>query len=404
MGKGQGYKYDPLGIADDEIPEGTLSYNAAVKRARHVVEQARREEQAAAAGPVLTVRDAVESYMASRDARETARKGREARSDATSRLSRYVTGKAARGKRKAVPAAPLGAVALHALTENDLLDWRAALPEALKGTTKKRLINDLKAALNTAYTNNRSRLPTTLPAAIKHGLRALDDGEEAEPIARENQILSDRQVRQVIDAARQIDEEQAWEGDLLRMVAMLAATGARFSQVARLRVGDVIAEEQRLMMPVSRKGRGGKTGSVTVRIGADILDLIRPVIGRPSTAMLLERRRKKQVAGTIRWERGERGPWLSSAELTRPWAAIRTRAGLEEDVVAYALRHSSIVRHLRHRENNPALVAKRHDTSIAMIERHYGRFIADALDELAAKSIIQLVSPAGENVVPLKRA
>lgn len=63
--------------------------------------------------------------------------------------------------------------------------------------------------------------------------------------------------------------------------------------------------------------------------------------------------------------------------MNRPWAAIRARSGLAT-VIPYALRHSSIVRGIL--SNLPArLVAALHDTSVAMIERHYGQFIADEL-------------------------
>jgi hypothetical protein len=54
-------------------------------------------------------------------------------------------------------------------------------------------------------------------------------------------------------------------------------------------------------------------------------------------------------------------------------------------VIPYALRHSSIVRGLR--ANLPIrLVAALHDTSVVMIERHYGRYIADGLEELTTES------------------
>ena len=56
----------------------------------------------------------------------------------------------------------------------------------------------------------------------------------------------------------EVDAEDEWNGDLARLVITLAATGGRFSQVTRMRVGDVQARERRLMIPVSRKGRGVK--------------------------------------------------------------------------------------------------------------------------------------------------
>src|SRR5690606_35844635 len=68
-GPGANYLQAPLGTADDEIKEGTLDFNAAVRAARQRVEQARAEAKAAAEGPPLTVRLAVEAYIAERDAR-----------------------------------------------------------------------------------------------------------------------------------------------------------------------------------------------------------------------------------------------------------------------------------------------------------------------------------------------
>uniref|UniRef100_UPI0019549B4F hypothetical protein n=1 Tax=Klebsiella pneumoniae TaxID=573 RepID=UPI0019549B4F len=78
------------------------------------------------------------------------------------------------------------------------------------------------------------------------------------------------------------------------------------------------------------------------------------------------------------WKKSERGPW-KKAELTRPWQAIREHAGMP-DVIPYALRHSSIVRGLR---NGLPIqhVAKLHNTSVAMIERHYAKYIATALED-----------------------
>jgi integrase len=392
---GTGYRQTPLGTADDELQAGTLSYDAANKAAAVKVEEARGEAKAAAAGAPLTVRDAIESYAAKRDARDSRRKGRAVRSDARTRLTRYVL------------SAPLADVMLHALTESDLETWRRALPDELKGATKQRMVNDLKAALNAAYGNHRKRLDPVLPAVIKHALRAdPHDNDDAEPLARDNQILKDAEIGRLIRAAGEVDAEQGFEGDLYRLVVVMAATGARFSQVARMRVADCQRADKRLMVPESRKGKGRTGGSVPVPVGADVLDALRPVVtGRPKTAPLLERWRHRQVsagAGGIRWERAGRGPWQSASELTRAWSDIRERAKLPE-VIPYTLRHSSIVRGIR--ANLPIrLVAALHDTSAAMIERHYGRWIVDGLEELAAQAVVPLVPPpVGAKVMRLRR-
>ena len=388
------YSQVKIGTADDELREGTLDFEQAVRAARATVEAERRLEKVAADGPALTVRAAVESYIADRDARDSARRGREVRSDARSRLELYVIGRQARGKRADVATNVIAEIGLHNLEESDLLTWRATLPGELKRTTKQRLMNDLKAALNEAYTANRKRLPATLPGAIAHGLRDLGhEGDEAESVARENQILSDMQVANLIGAAREIDAERGWEGDLYRMVVVLAATGARFSQVIRMRVSDVQTEQRRLMMPTSRKGNGAKVAAVPVAVPQDVLNALAPIVnGRASSERLLERWRSKQVPGGIRWERTDRGPWETASEMDRAWDAIRTRAGLPE-AIPYALRHSSIVRGIR--ANLPIrLVASSHDTSVSMIERHYGHFIADGLDDMAAAAVVSLIPVA----------
>jgi hypothetical protein len=110
----------------------------------------------------------------------------------------------------------------------------------------------------------------------------------------------------------------------------------------------------------------------------------------------------EQEPGGIAWKKSERGPW-KRGELARPWKAIRERAGMPE-VIPYALRHSSIVRGLR--KGLPIQqVAKLHNTSVKMIERHYAKYIATALEDLARAAVVSLVPRSDGNVVPMgKRA
>jgi hypothetical protein len=70
----QGYHREDVGTADDEIGKGNLDFNAAVRKARAIVEAVRVEAKAAADGPLLRVRGAVETYIDERDARETKRR------------------------------------------------------------------------------------------------------------------------------------------------------------------------------------------------------------------------------------------------------------------------------------------------------------------------------------------
>jgi integrase len=211
-------------------------------------------------------------------------------------------------------------------------------------------------------------------------------------IAREKQALSDIEIRNILAAASRVDTDGEWEGDLFRLVVVLAATGARYSQVIRMKVSDVRGTQCRLMIPVSAKGRGEKARThVAIQIGPDVMESLRPaVVGRQESDSLLLRPRWRQES-VAKWTKLGRAPWNSASELTRPWALIVAEAGLSADVVPYALRHSSIVRCLG--AGLPVrLVAALHDTPSAMIEKHYAAFIVDAMDELAARAIVPLTS------------
>lgn len=381
----QRYQQTTLSTADDEIATGNLSFDEAVKAARAHVESERKDAAAKAAGPVLTVRMATLQYIAARDARETARAGRIVKSDAH-RLEAHVLptddapknladAELAKWQASQTALKTLADTPLHKLTKADLAGWRAALPG--KSATRRRLTNDFKAALNAVA-------PDELKPIIAAGL-VKPDSEPSEPVARDNQILTDNQVRKLVQAAIATDD------DLGRMVVLLAATGARFSQVIRLQVGDVQPDRSRIMMPASHKGRTQdyEKPSIPIPVGQDVIDALRPVMGnRGPGEPLLERWRHIQT-GPAQWERNRRGPWTNAAELTRPWKALAT--SVELDVTSYSLRHSSIVRGLRN--GLPIrLVAAMHDTSTAMIERHYGKWIADGLEELAARAIVPMVA------------
>jgi hypothetical protein len=137
-------------------------------------------------------------------------------------------------------------------------------------------------------------------------------------------------------------------------------------------------------------------------VGDDVIEVLLPAIaGRPSDAPLSSDGSMNRSRG-IAWKKSERVPW-KRGELARPWKAIRERAGMPE-VIPYALRHSSIVRGLR--KGLPIQqVAKLHNTSVKMIERHYAKYIATALEDLARAAVVPLVPRSDGNVVPMgKRA
>lgn len=383
-----GYNRAPLGTADDVFDadgQAILNFTQAMAAARQHVSRVRANHAEAealkAAGPPITVRTVVEAYLTKRDAREAAQKnGIGLKKDARSRLTKHVFADES-----------LYAASFLNLTKESLRTWLERLPAAMAPSTTRRLANDLKAALNDGLIAYRLRVPAHLAATIRHGLKL---PENHTPVARDMQILSDGEIRKIIAAASKIDRAGGWDGDLTRMVMVLAATGARFSQVTRLTAADVQVTQRRLLVPISRKGRGGKVSPRTaVQVGADLLEALSPVINdRKGSDSLLLRPRWKQV-GPTEWEKVGRGPWRNASELTRPWAAIVAEAEVAARTVPYALRHSSIVRGLK--AGLPVrLVAALHDTSTPMIERHYSAFIVDALEELSARAVIPLTGEA----------
>ena len=384
---GERYELHLLGTADDfpDMPPGgrVLTFDEAQAAAKEWArERAHAERADAAAENSPTVRKAVADYIASRKARSD-RAGR----DAELRLSHHVL------------AAKLADAALATLTDADLTLWREGLRRGGRGVKKDapalapatlaRLLNDLRAALTA--TARKARLPGDVLTTIREGLRA----PEAPDRARAKQVLPDGDVRRLVEAAFRQDE------DFGALVLVLAATGCRFDQAARLTVADLQAGNQRVMVPTSNKGRGSKAQShIAVPLPADILARLRPLVaGRRGHERLLLRWHHKQmegdkVAGRLpEWVRTERRPWTVASEMTRPWRATLTAAVLPGDLVPYCLRHSATVRGLR--AGLPVrLVAAVHDTSVAMIEKHYGAFIVDATEDLLRRAAVPLAPAA----------
>jgi len=97
-----------------------------------------------------------------------------------------------------------------------------------------------------------------------------------------------------------------------------------------------------------------------------------------------------------RQEARERGADVEAIE--------KAGADLEEATI-YALRHSSIVRQLL--AGVPIrVVAAGHDTSVAMIEKNYSRFISDHADAMTRRAMLDVSEdkPAGANVTAIRAA
>jgi integrase len=247
------------------------------------------------------------------------------------------------------------------LTSVELRRWRDGLLGQRKPATVNRLVKGLRAALNLALAHD-SRIGNA--QAWKVGLASLRDAHEPRHI-----ILPEADVRRLVAAAYSIGSSMGlW-------VEVLAVTGARPSQVARLDVVDLQHDrpDPRVMMPSSRKGSGVKRISRSpVPVPATLAAKLKAAaLGRALHAPLLTR------ADGSRWGRH-----------AKAFAAVAEKAGLP-GTVAYSLRHSHITRSLL--AGVPVrVIASLCDTSITMIEQSYSAFISSHADTVARANLLDL--------------
>jgi integrase len=271
------------------------------------------------------------------------------------------------------------------LTTTELKKWRDSLLGKMAPATINRTCRCLCAALELARQHDER---IQYRQAWETGLAGLPDAQEAR-----NVIISDEKVREFVATACGLD------GKFGLLADTLAITGARPSQAVRLLVRDLQDHPVRpkLMMPKSAKGGGrNRSQKKTERYSVPI-------------TIALSKKLKAAAAG-----RADEAPLLLQSDGS-PWDKnpgqnyhrlvdkIVIAIGLDPaDVTMYALRHSSIVRMLL--QNVPIrLVASLHNTSVAMIEKHYSRYIVEHSDDISRKALLQheeLQAAAG-NVVAL---
>jgi integrase len=252
---------------------------------------------------------------------------------------------------------------IPALTVRDLRGWRDDLAARLTPATVNRTATVFKAALNLAAQGD-ARISTR--RAWETGLASIADAEESR-----NVILPDDVVRSIIASSYQGSEKFGL------FVEVAAVTGARPSQVARIEVQDLQADrpDPRVMMPTSHKGRGKKKV------------LRRPVPIPESLAGRLSEAATGRGSSEPLLVKTSGASWKKS-DHSRLFKKAANHAELDPaEVTIYALRHSSIVRQLL--GNVPIrVVAVNHDTSVAMLERTYSRYIGDHADALARRTLL----------------
>jgi integrase len=180
----------------------------------------------------------------------------------------------------------------------------------------------------------------------------------------------------------------------------LAITGARPSQAVRLRVEDLHCHPLRpkLMMPKSAKG-GGRNRSMKKTERYSV-----PITTQLAARLEVGARGRLDDAPLLLQSDGS--PWENTPgqNYHRQVDNVVTAIGLDPAAVTmYCLRHSSIVRMLL--RNVPIrLVASLHNTSVAMIEKHYSSYITEhSIDDITRIGLLSEPVPAAENVLAMVR-
>ncbi|MET4086664.1 site-specific integrase [Bradyrhizobium sp. S3.5.5] len=355
-----------FGIADDLEPadnKSVFSYDQALLQARKLARGEADAETTASGLAPISVDTALKNYRADLVARQS---------------NPYNADWPRLHLSPALLAKPLAL-----LSATELKKWRDDLLGKIAPATINRLSRCVCAALELAAQHD-ARIKRD---AWEIGLAGLPDATQVR-----NVILDDRTVSRFVATAYGIDPQFGL------LIDLLAVTGARPSQAVRLLVEDLYSgAKPRLTMPKSAKGGGRNRAQkrierysvpITVQLAAKLKAAAK---GRAADAPLL-----LQSDGS-RWHQHP------GQSCHRQVDKVVTAIGLDPaEVTMYALRHSSIVRMLL--RNVPIrLVASLHNTSVAMIEKHYSRFISEHSDDISRAALLHH-EPAAGNVVVLARS
>jgi integrase len=280
----------------------------------------------------LTVKRAVERYLAELASRSDHSK------EAKQRADKHIIPK-------------LGKLRVSKLTKGQIEQWRGGLvalddpddPDARRRSqdTANRILTLLKAALNHAFADDANGIPTD---TAWRRVKAFKDVAASRP-----DHFDAVQVRQLIAKAAAFDKPFA---NLLEAGYL---TGARLGELVALDVQDFDAGNAVLSV------RKGKTGARPITLTAEAVRFFKRLTNkRPLRAALLPK------ADGDRWGKSHQAkPFKKAAKL----------AELPASTSFYTLRHSHISRAIE--AHMPlTLVAENCGTSLTMIERNYGHVLA----------------------------
>jgi integrase len=273
--------------------------------------------------------------------------------------------KDARYRAEALIVPELGAIECEKLKAGELRNWLqqvASAPPRIrvkKGADPR--FRELAEMDEDALRRRRAsanRTLTILKAALNMGWR-------------EGKIASDDAWRRVApfqeaDAARlrylQIDEARrlinACDADFRALVLMALATGARYSELGNLRVGDFNPDAGTVHVRASKSSKGRHI--VLTEEGMRQFDWL--CAGRPAIELILKK-----------WNGGK---WLKSHQ-TRPMREACIRAGITPPVGFHILRHTYASLSIMAGAPLLVLATNLGHSDTRMVEKHYGYLATD---------------------------
>lgn len=271
----------------------------------------------------LTVALACRHYVA-----ELRQQGREqAAKDAESRFNRTIYG------------TRFGSIRLDQLRADHVKKWRDGF-EGLKAKSVNRELSVLRAALNLAYREN-----LTASDNAWRGVRQLSIPDTE--ATRRTRWLNAHERQNLLEAAHPA---------LAAFVKALLLTAARPGEIAACNVAHFDRRAGVLHIPT------GKTGSRSIPLSQAMIELC----SRQATDKLPGAPLFTDPDGK-RWHKSVWSIWLREA---------RRRAGMDDSVVMYALRHTAISEMIQG-GLDAFTVARMAGTSTAMIDKHYGHIFAE---------------------------
>ncbi|HEY4340527.1 MAG TPA: hypothetical protein VGM97_11330 [Steroidobacteraceae bacterium] len=269
------------------------------------------------------------------------------------------------------PADPIATLSLESATRDDFDEWRERLRTDGKGKPRQprsinRHVRAVVAGLNKAHELGHVGNPEAWQLAALADDRE-DDGETAV-------FLDEDQRKSIMEKSGQHLQ------DLLRGLEL---TGARPKELSQATAGDFDGEQIRLQ---HRKGKPAKLRTRFVVLDAEGVKFFAArARGKLDGAFLFTEDGQQQWRRHV-WAREFRAAVKAVNKTAKGKARIpvANKEKGEAGASAYSFRHARISELLQVHGIDPLTVAHQTGTSVAMIEKHYFRFISSSMKEKLA--------------------